>query len=631
MLLSGLTLAMAWSARSDMLINGYYRNFRGSFYAADSGVNIMRQALSDEFTAGSPLYPTGFTKGVNPLAGFDDVGGTSGKLKTNLETTYGTKNLTTSSSGVAAKSWPEDYSATISVKLVFCSAKNAAGTPTDCVKNAFPADGVTADYRYAYKITSTGHSRGTGNTVLTDEGLLQVTANLNTPVATNFAGFGMFIDAQVACPTAGQLGGDLVLGAITGPVFTNGGWTFQKPASGKPNYTFTDIVQQVDANAGFDNNGCVTSNLGTANGVTPPFVTEPASVNGGNGFEWGANGGKKVALPANTFQQAQAVLDGKGSSATSPTSTNMNTVLKDAQKNPYSDPAPGTGVFLPYNVDASGVATFTGGGIMVRGDASVVLQPIGTTGQQYTITQGGVPTTIVVDNTANTTVMTTGTGASAKTVTILGVPQQKDPGTGNVIGPATMLYVDGNITQLTGPGEGKAAIQDHTMLTITAADNYGTTAAGTTTYAAKNITITGDIKYKTAPVDANDNLVAAGDNGQALGIFTPQGNVQLKNSQTGDNLLEIDASIATISQGGSGGIVNTGTQIKTLTILGGRIQNHILSIGADVRNVLFDKRFGANFAPPWFPSTGLIPGVNGGGILTPKVTRLQWLNQNSTY
>ncbi len=44
MLLTGLTLAMAWSSRSDMLINGYYRNFRGSFYAADSGINIMRQA-----------------------------------------------------------------------------------------------------------------------------------------------------------------------------------------------------------------------------------------------------------------------------------------------------------------------------------------------------------------------------------------------------------------------------------------------------------------------------------------------------------------------------------------------------------------------------------------------------------
>src|SRR6266704_5921516 len=67
MLLSALTLAMAWSARSDMLINGYYRNFRGSFYAADSGLNIMRQALNDEFKVGSPNYPASFKTGVNPL------------------------------------------------------------------------------------------------------------------------------------------------------------------------------------------------------------------------------------------------------------------------------------------------------------------------------------------------------------------------------------------------------------------------------------------------------------------------------------------------------------------------------------------------------------------------------------
>src|SRR5215472_19083436 len=56
MLLSGLALAMAWSARSDMLINGYYRSFRGSFYAADSGINIARQVMANqilsEVTAG---------------------------------------------------------------------------------------------------------------------------------------------------------------------------------------------------------------------------------------------------------------------------------------------------------------------------------------------------------------------------------------------------------------------------------------------------------------------------------------------------------------------------------------------------------------------------------------------------
>ena len=55
MLLTGLTLTMAWSARSDMLINGYYRNFRGAFYAADSGLNVVRQAAINQFTPGVGL------------------------------------------------------------------------------------------------------------------------------------------------------------------------------------------------------------------------------------------------------------------------------------------------------------------------------------------------------------------------------------------------------------------------------------------------------------------------------------------------------------------------------------------------------------------------------------------------
>src|SRR5438270_12830083 len=67
MLLTGLTLAMAWSSRSDMLINGYYRNFRGSFYAADSGVNILRQAIVPMFQPGGAVYPNSFVSGTNPL------------------------------------------------------------------------------------------------------------------------------------------------------------------------------------------------------------------------------------------------------------------------------------------------------------------------------------------------------------------------------------------------------------------------------------------------------------------------------------------------------------------------------------------------------------------------------------
>ena len=101
--------------------------------------------------------------------------------------------------------------------------------------------------------------------------------------------------------------------------------------------------------------------------------------------------------------------------------------------------------------------------------------------------------------------------------------------------------MDGNITKLAGPGQGKPAINDGTALTITAADN---------------VTITGDILYKSEPVTGTpgaslppgmppgtpiDTLIPANDTGQALGIFTAKGDIQLANTQSNGNL-EIDAS-----------------------------------------------------------------------------------------
>src|SRR5947209_9931482 len=46
MLVTGLSLAMVMAVRSDLLVNGFYRNFRGAFYAADSGLNIVRHDLA---------------------------------------------------------------------------------------------------------------------------------------------------------------------------------------------------------------------------------------------------------------------------------------------------------------------------------------------------------------------------------------------------------------------------------------------------------------------------------------------------------------------------------------------------------------------------------------------------------
>jgi hypothetical protein len=87
------------------------------------------------------------------------------------------------------------------------------------------------------------------------------------------------------------------------------------------------------------------------------------------------------------------------------------------------------------------------------------------------------------------------------------------------------------------------------------------------------------------PGQPADSLIPANDTRQALGIFTATGDIQLNNTQANGNL-QIDASLATISQNGIGGLTNTGLAINTLTIVGGRIQNSIKSINATTQRVL---------------------------------------------
>jgi len=141
------------------------------------------------------------------------------------------------------------------------------------------------------------------------------------------------------------------------------------------------------------------------------------------------------------------------------------------------------------------------------------------------------------------------------TLNLVGVPTQNDPATGAVTRDATMLYVNGNITSLSGPGQGVPAVQDGTALTITAAGN---------------VTVTGDILYNKEPVTTTQNqipgspadtLIPGNNSGQVLGIFTGSGDIQLKNGQSNGNL-EIDASLATISNNGTGGLINVSSQIN---------------------------------------------------------------------
>jgi hypothetical protein len=70
-----------------------------------------------------------------------------------------------------------------------------------------------------------------------------------------------------------------------------------------------------------------------------------------------------------------------------------------------------------------------------------------------------------------------------------------------------------------------------------------------------------------------DTLIPGHDNNPVLGIFPVSGNLNLNTHQTN---LELDAAVAIISLGGTGGIKNTGSAINTYT-----------HVGSDARNALY--------------------------------------------
>jgi len=620
LLLVGMSLTMVLAVSSESLINGYYGRYRGSFYAADSGVAAARQQVMNQLMT---QFPTNYTATAAPVT-VANMSTVASQAQTTVLGNFGGTQYTPVNS---ANSWQERFlmkSLTVATAATTPAATcNVQGgvtiggvKPTCANPTQTTSQPVTAYvYNFPYTMTIVGQSQGTEVATLTDSGTIIVNAPTTGPSYNqSFAAWGMFIGTQTPCST-----GDLVSGTITGPVFTNGGWTFGNSGP----YTFTDDVKQSGPNAGWDGSGGCTQSATPTNGINPSF-------NGPNKFLVNQ---PAVPLPSNSFNQEQAVLDGIGNSTTQPTPATMGGVLKNAAGNPYNSSSKGTlpsanGVYLPYSIDGSGNKTFNGGGIFVEGAVnSIVLAPgSNNSAQTYTISQGSpaVITTITIDplaGSAGTTTISTSGGAGAGTQTINGVPQQfSAPSVSE--GPATMLFVDGAINALSGPNQGQAAIQTGTALTVVASGS-------------NNITITGDILYKTEPVTMTggvgviDQLIPANDTGQVLGIYTSAGNIQLNNKQTNQNL-EIDASLAAISATGSGGLVNTGASIKTLTIVGGRIQNTIQNIGATTRNVLFDRRFLTGFAPPWFPSTSVTPGPGVGLTVTASWKGTQWLNETNS-
>src|SRR5574337_595527 len=302
-LLTVLTLAMVLAASSDMFITGYYRNFRGAFYAADSGLNISRQDMVSRVLSAVPEH---FSAGTPPIPA-----GTEATVRTAILSAYGSKTAVNTGS-YAGKSWPGSFQITGATLSLVTSCSPAPCTPPPYTSVTTDGTGkITAyQYTYNYSLTSVGQALGGEEIRLTDKGSLFINATLKpaSAVVTSFAAWGMFIDQYAVCS-----GSYLVPGTITGPVFTNGGWTFGSTGS----YLFSDPVGSVSTVAGYQFwSGCIQS-------ATYPVTSGGVTIS--PTFQSGFNLGQAaVLLPTNDYNQKRAVLDGRGTGSSIVTAAELN-------------------------------------------------------------------------------------------------------------------------------------------------------------------------------------------------------------------------------------------------------------------------------------------------------------------
>jgi Tfp pilus assembly protein PilX len=599
-LMTVLSLGMVIAFSSQTLIGGFYRNYRGAFYAADSGLNIARDQVVAQLEAGVPAsFPTNLATITNATACGPTSGVTVGSSTYNTPTSLNT--------GTAAQSWNENFKIT-NVTLTMPAA---------------PTIGVnTYTCGYTYSITSVGSAQGSEQQTVTETGNINMVVNGQAAVNNvSFAYFGGFVDYY-------QHGiGPLVPGTMTGPMFTNTAWEFMAsiPPWTAP-YIFTDPVGQVESQADFWDSGwgqhwVAGSSYGSGSNLVAPTFQDGFNLNQ-----------TAVPLPTNSFNQLEAVIDGAGNAMTQAQTTTAMAGLVNPTGQTYSASGGAQGVYYnkgttsgSSNSFAAGVCALNvptpciaGGGFYIEGTADVQLIPSGATAQIYKVTQNGVLTTITIDPAANNGIGTTVIATTSGSQTLNGVPY--DTVTSQA---STMVYVDGTM-YFHGPGEGQGAIQDNAMITLTA---YGDAIA------------TGDVLYKTEPVSIpQDALIPAAANmNQVLGIFTAVGNFITQTNQADQNI-EVDGSIATISTAdsanncaaGKGGQLSYG-HINTFNNVGGMIQSCIYGADINAENTWFDRRFTARngFAPPWFPSTSITTGGALPANPTPQVQRVQWLSTSS--
>ena len=154
-LMSLIGLIMVISVSSDMMINGYYGNYRASFYAADSGLNIARAALLNQTAAGVNMTPCAGWSASNPSP-CNTAPLSAASATTALNAVLATyANFTTLNAGQAGGSSPESF---VIGNTATCtnSVGLASGYPTTTTN----AQGQITAYTFRFNYTLCASGRG---------------------------------------------------------------------------------------------------------------------------------------------------------------------------------------------------------------------------------------------------------------------------------------------------------------------------------------------------------------------------------------------------------------------------------------------------------------------------------------
>lgn len=663
-MLLALGMAVVFSATTDTVTTKVQRVGEQSFFVADAGVGIARQAMTRALTLELEAIKAQVQAGT---ISFYVNTPSSGGLPPSIQVLP---------PPLPNRPWNEqpDFYQRVKARadaLVQDTARNArfdqlnGGSFTVDFKpftgrvQVLPwfANGTQEVEDFHYAIQVTGKTGAGGSATVNEVGKLTATINIQYGPASGsnrnfaFSGFGAFFDVG---DDPAHLNYILVPGTFSGPVHTNTHFAFYTGWQ----YTFRDAISQVDDNIRLYYN---------------TFVPIPTTSDYAGSLHFSAAGYKKtgaVPLPTNVFSQEYAVINGTGITDKSASGMPVDpppVVTTDASGNPDIFDASGrvkanalaanlrtaanTAPTVSSNALASGVyisssngTSIDGAGIYVQGDASDVQLYGDTNGDQvYLIQQGATTTTIRTSFTNNTT--TISSGASSTTYT--GVPTDKsDP---QHTRPGVSLFINGEITSLHGGVDSshptRPAIASRSAVTVTA---------------QRSIKVTGDLKYADPVVNADGTPVsniAAVTN--VLGLFTNDGNIYLDAktaySSNPDLSIEIDAANCVFDTntsnnsqapytGQEGGITTwfgTGHQTPSssarIKLIGSDVEKNNSLVDYYNGDTFFDVRFsGGGFRPPFFPGTNYALGAPpvAAVITMPSITQTfaaarSWFRDNN--